>query len=108
MSLEEVKTLLGVDDERIEIIYAKVEQRLLTRLKRTMETIDNIPIELEYIVDEVAIARFNRIGSEGMQSESMDGHSATYVDADFKPYETDITDYINQYSDPKKGVVRFL
>jgi|SRR5690625_4689554 len=108
MSLEEVKTLLSVDDERIDIIYSKTEQRLLSRLKRAIEDINDIPTELEYIVDEVAIARFNRIGSEGMQSESMDGHSATYVDADFKPYESDIVDYINQYADPKKGVVRFI
>ena len=109
MSLQDVQILLSTEDERIEIIYNKIEQRLLTRLKRTIEEISSIPDELDYIVDEVTIVRFNRIGSEGMTQESMDGHSATYsIESDFKAYEGDIIAYINQYVDPQKGVVRFI
>lgn len=109
MSLQDVKILLGAHDERVDIIYNKTEQRLLSRLKRSLKEVADVPIELEYIVDEVAIARFNRIGSEGMASESMDGHSATYDSSDFNAFERDIVDYINAHEpNVKKGKVRFL
>lgn len=109
MSLQDVRILLGTQDERVDIIYRKTEQRLLSRLKRSLPELTAVPNDLEYIVDEVAIARFNRIGSEGMASESMDGHSATYDSSDFNAFERDIVDYINTHApDVKKGKVRFL
>lgn len=109
MPLDDVKTLLGTDDKRVEIVYEQVESRLMNRLKRALPDLLAIPLELKYVVDEVAIARFNRIGSEGMASETMDGHSATYNDDDFKPYEADIIDYINAHTqDTRRGVVRFI
>src|SRR5699024_12176672 len=68
-----------------------------------------IPEELDYIVTECAIARYNRIGSEGMDSESMDGHSASYVDKDLSDYEDEILDYLGDDADgSKKGDIKFL
>lgn len=112
MSKAYVQTLLGVDNDRVDVIYTAVEQRLLNRLKRSIEDITAIPLELEYIVAEVTIARFNRIGSEGMSSESMDGHSANYTDDGFKPFESDINDFIDKNTDDDpsriRGRVRFI
>ena len=109
MSLENTKTLLGVDNERVTIIYEQIEGRLLRRLQKHLPDILAIPDELDYIVTECAIARYNRIGSEGMESESMDGHSASYVDKDLSDYEDDILDYLgDDASGSKRGVVRFL
>jgi hypothetical protein len=109
MSLQDVTILLGTQDARVDVIYSKTEQRLLSRLKRSLPELTAVPNDLDYIVDEVAIARFNRIGSEGMASESMDGHSATYDSSDFNAFERDIVDYINAHApDVKKGKVRFL
>lgn len=109
MSLQNVKILTGVDDERIQVIYDRTESRLLKRLQQSLPDKLTIPDELEYVVEEVTIARFNRLGSEGMVSESMDGHSATYESSDFQAFERDIVDYINaQDVSPKKGVVRFI
>ena len=109
MSLQDVTILLGTQDARVDVIYSKTEQRLLSRLKRSLPELTAVPNDLDYIVDEVAIARFNRIGSEGMASESMDGHSATYDSSDFNAFERDIVDYINAHAPGvKKGKVRFL
>lgn len=109
MSLANTKTLLGVDNERVTIIYEQIEGRLLRRLQKHLPDTLTIPAELEYIVTECTIARYNRIGSEGMESESMDGHSAKYVDKDLSDYEDDILDYLGDDSDGSKtGVVRFL
>lgn len=106
MSLNYVKQLTG-DNPQVEVIYSKIAERLLHRIKET-----EIPLELEYIVEEATIRRFNRIGSEGMKSESVEGHSVTYLDEDeLAPYESAIVAYLEtQEPEPprKTGVVYFL
>ncbi len=106
MSLDYVKQLTG-NNPQVEAIYNNIAERLLHRIKDT-----EIPAELEYIVDEATIRRFNRIGSEGMKSESVEGHSVTYIDGDeLAPYESAIVAYLDaQEPEPprKPGVVYFL
>lgn len=109
MELPQVKTLLGVDDERVDILYETISNRLVHILNRHMPDTLDVPIQLKYIVAEVTISRFNRLGSEGMRSESMDGHSANYVDTDLKDYHDDIVEYISANTiDTRRGKVRFL
>ena len=109
MSLENTKTLLGVDNKRVDVIYEQFQGRLLRRLQRSKSDIESIPAELEYILTECTIARYNRIGSEGMTSESMDGHSASYVDTDISDYEDEIKEYLQDGSATgKRGKVTFL
>lgn len=110
MSLESVKILTGVDNEQITTIYSMYENRLYRRLEQSLLEVIEIPSELEYVLTECTIARFNRIGSEGMESESMDGHTAHYVDKDLSDYEHAIQAYIDSQVilPPTKGVVRFL
>ena len=106
MSLDYVKQLTG-DNPQVETIYNAIAERLLIRLDET-----EIPLSLEYVVDEATIRRFNRIGSEGMKSESVEGHSVTYLDGDeLAPYESAIVAYLEaQEPEPprKPGVVYFL
>ena len=106
MSLDYVKQLTG-NNPQVEAIYNNIAERLLHRIKDT-----EIPAELEYIVDEATIRRFNRIGSEGMKSESVEGHSVTYIDGDeLEPYESVIVAYLEeQEPEPprKPGVVYFI
>ena len=105
MSLEYVKQLTG-DNPQVEAIYSKIAERLLHRINAT-----EIPLELEYIVEEATIRRFNRIGSEGMKSESVEGHSVTYIDGDeLAPYESAIVAYLDSLEpEPiyKPGVLYF-
>ena len=106
MSLDYVKSLTG-DNPQVEAIYNAIAERLLIRLDET-----EIPLSLEYVVDEATIRRFNRIGSEGMKSESVEGHSVTYDMSDvLDPYESAINDYLEGLKPDdgrKKGVVYFL
>ena len=110
MSLETTKTLLGVDNEKVEIIYDQVEKRLRARLRRDLPDLVQIPPDLEFVVQEVAIVRYNRIGSEGLQMEGMDGYTATYLDTDLSVFESDIAEYIRlEIGDgPQEGKVRFI
>ena len=107
--LSDILNLLGLSTTNetavtlINIIIETVTQRLLLRLEA-----DTLPGELNYIVKEVTVARYNRIGSEGISSHSVEGESITFNDDDFGPYESDIEAYLNAQKGTKKGVVRFL
>ena len=111
MSLENIYTLLELNsgqnvslDMKLELIHANVEKQL----KGKLGGVETIPDELSYIVEEVSIIRFNRIGSEGMTTESVEGASATYYTDDFMQYKQDIQDYINRTDSAPVGRVRFI
>ncbi|WFF74018.1 phage head-tail connector protein [Proteiniclasticum sp. QWL-01] len=52
-----------------------------------------VPEDLMWILDEVVIRRFNRLGSEGYQSQSVEGHSVSFATDDFQDYIALIKDY---------------
>ena len=72
--LEDIKELLGISesditmDTRLEIILNATK----SRLKVLLGGID-VPDDLNYIVTDVSIMRFNRIGSEWLSSHSVEG-----------------------------------
>lgn len=90
---------------RIEVIVKLVYQRV----SRLMPKGIAFPSDLDYIITEVAVSRFNRIGSEGMTSESQQDWSASFIDNDLQSYKMDIEDWLkdNGY-DERRGVVRFI
>lgn len=109
--LNKILILLGLDSptqamtDRIETIMELTEQRLAFLLGQSI-----IPEELSYIVVEVTIARFNRIGSEGLSSHTVQGESLSWTDDDFKPYLDDIQGWLNAQDDVNttRGRVRFI
>ena len=104
--LENVKELLGTPkniDDKLNVIIELTQKRLGNLL-----SVKEVPEELEYIVVEVSVIRFNRIGSEGVSSHSVEGESMSFNDDDFDSYDKDIRSWLNNQSDLKKGRVRFL
>lgn len=55
--------------------------------------LEPIPENLDYILTEVIIKRYNRRSSEGFKSESVEGHQVTYDDTDFLEYEKEVESY---------------
>ncbi|WP_082234974.1 phage head-tail connector protein [Halobacillus massiliensis] len=94
---ENVKTLVGVEDDLqdkvIDLIIKNIESRLRIWLKQHAE-LNEIPDELTFIIEELAIHRFNRLGSEGMTSESVEGHSVSFSENDLAPYLSILETYI--------------
>ena len=90
-ALQRIKTMLNItnQDSLIEEIFYITTQKILSIISE-----DVVPTELEWIIIELTIERFNRIGSEGMHSESVDGKSITYNDNDIAKYMTYINNYI--------------
>ena len=81
--INKVKTLLGVEDndKLLNEIIEITEYKILNYINKK-----TLPTELEFILIELVISRFNRIGSEGIASESVDGKSVSYED-DFNNYK---------------------
>lgn len=107
--LEDIKELLGIGeddtsmDSRISIIISATK----SRLKVLLGGLD-VPDTLNYIVTDVSIMRFNRIGSEGLSSHTVEGESLSFSNNDFEPYIDDIQSYLDSQKENKKGKVRFL
>jgi hypothetical protein len=91
MLLNRIKILLGItdNDELLYEIIKLIEAKILSYLN-----IEELPKELEYILIELSIERYNRIGSEGLNSESSDGVSFTYNNNDMLDrYKEDLDRY---------------
>ena len=94
MLLNRIKTLLNIEgnEELILEIVNITESKILNYINAT-----EMPYELEFVLIELAIQRFNRIGSEGISSENIDGKSVSYED-DFTGYRHYLDDYISRNS----------
>lgn len=103
--IDDVKALLGIEDEdnKLKVIITLTESRLKALLGQK-----EVPSELEYIVTEVSIARFNRIGSEGLSGHTVEGEALTFKDNDFDQYADDIQTWRDAQSDQDIGRIRFL
>ncbi len=109
--LDDVKLLLGFEEEdgeiepKLDLIIENAGRKVLSYLPAEFE---EVPEELEYIVCELAVARFNRIGNESMKSYGQEGESITFTNNDIDPYLDDIEAWCKKQQGNKKGVLRFI
>lgn len=104
--LDQVKTLLGLSDDSQDALLMSVIELTSARLASLLGT-DSVPIEMNYIAVEASVRRFNRIGSEGMQSHNVEGESISYKDNDFADFMDDIQDWRSRNENPIRRL-RFL
>lgn len=107
--LNELKLMLGVDstdtslDEKLNLLISTAT----ARLKLLLGGIDP-PDSMAHIIREVAIIRFNRIGSEGMGSHTVEGESLAWNENDFAAFKDEIQAFLDSQAESKRGRVRFL
>lgn len=81
-------------DEKMRIVVDLTEQRLLNILpKQKGLKLTTVPPELEYIVTNVSMARYARVGQEGMSGYSQDGLNMVFRKDDFDPYMSEINSF---------------
>ena len=105
--LEEIKTILGIADKALDSKLNIIISNTNARLKMLLGGLD-VPENLNYVVTEVSVKRFNRIGSEGITSHTVEGESMSFTDNDFAEFAGDIQAYLDSVAAAKKGKVRFL
>lgn len=84
--IEQVKALLGISDnlqdDLLEVIRELTEAHFNAYSGQSL-----IPRSLEFIIVEVMVKRFNRIGSEGMKSQKVEGLTVDFAIDDFLEYD---------------------
>lgn len=94
MILNDVKTLLGLNDITDAVIMAEIDDKLniiqtMTESHyKTYTGAVSIPQEHNFIISEIMIRRYNRIGSEGFTEHQKEGLSITFEKSDFDEYLT--------------------
>lgn len=106
--LDDLKNILGISatdiDDKLSWILSSVRSRLKMLLGG-----NEPPEEMNYIITEVSVVRFNRIGSEGATAHTIEGESLTFSDSDFDAYMSEIQSYKDSYGQQgAKGGFEFL
>lgn len=107
--LENIKLLLGIvaEDTDLDTKLKLIVSNTTARLKLLLGGIDP-PEEMNHIILEVTIMRFNRIGSEGLSSHTVEGESLSFTDSDFDGFMTEIQAWLDSQKESTRGKVRFL
>jgi hypothetical protein len=107
--LENLKLLLGIEtsDTDRDALLRLIVENVTKRLKSLLGGIEP-PDELSHIILEVSVIRYNRLGSEGLSSHSVEGESLSFTEDDFANYESEIQTYLNSLKNSSKGRVKFI
>lgn len=105
--LDDLKKLLGIKDDKQDDVLLLIINGTKKRLKALLGGTEP-PDELSYIVLDVSVIRFNRIGSEGLASHTVEGESQSWDSDDFSGYKQDIQTWLDVQKEAKRGRVRFL
>lgn len=98
MAIKQIKTLLGISDNTQDELLETIESLVTSQLSVLIDR-PEIPPELNFVITEVSIIRYNRRKNEGMTSYKQDGESISYADNDFKPY----LDIISKYKEKARA-----
>ena len=109
--LEEVKRSLEIEsDEKLDSQLNDFINRISKQLCVRLGFLSKVPENLNYIVVECAIKRFNRKGNEGMASYAQEGETISYGNL-LDEFEEDIIAYKeNEKSKtvPRRGVMTVI
>jgi hypothetical protein len=105
--LDDLKKLLCIKDDKQDDVLLLIISGTKKRLKALLGGVEP-PDELSYIVLDVSVIRFNRIGSEGLASHTVEGESQSWDSDDFSGYKQDIQMWLDAQKEAKRGRVRFL
>lgn len=93
-------------DNLLNLIVANTEASLKVKLHK--KATEKVPDELNYILLEVAVRRFNRLKNEGMANYSQEGETITFNNNDFDDFKDDINKYLIDNEVQSRGVARFI
>ena len=97
--IDQAKILLGIHDDLqdnlLNALEKGAEQMVLSWIKSRGGSLEEVPSELGWVMTELVVARFRRLGSEGMTKKSIQGLDMTFAGDDLVPYES----YLEPYTD---------
>lgn len=105
--LDNVITLLGItptdnEKERLILYIGHAEQAIILYLGRSVR-ISDLPSGLDYIVENLAVTKFNKFHNEGEKSHSEEGLSFQFNVNDLTPYYPDLQAWIDGQANTTRG-----
>lgn len=97
--LRQIKVLLNLEDNKKDKLLETLISLKGRKLNGALGS-ENVPVELEYIVIELVVNHYNRLGSEGVMTRSVEGISTSFADSakELEPYEDAIAKFLNKTS----------
>ena len=97
--IQRMQALLGIelddaDKGRVEAYIVQAKQAIMVYIRKYLDD-DNFPTELNYLVDQLTLAKYNKFHNEGMNSISEEGLSMTFNSNELKDYLPDIEAWID-------------
>jgi hypothetical protein len=106
--LDDLRMMLGIEDTSQDDKLEWILEATKARLSLLLGGIEP-PESMNHIITEVSVIRFNRIGSEGMSSQTVEGETVNFVSGDFDAYTDEIQAYLDSTSAlAKKGGFKFI
>lgn len=106
--LNKLKRRLGITDNLQDTLLADIYKDAECYFK-ALTGADEVASTYAFIIREVTLKLYNRKGSEGMSSESVDGYSVSYASDLFADYMNLLERDFNLGSKSRKiGAVKFL
>ena len=93
MTLDNIKVILSLteDDTRDELLTVLCMNAINTI--NVYLGVSVLPDELSFVVDELVVARYRRLGAEGIDTEKIDVLSREYTADNLKPYYAILDEY---------------
>ena len=97
--IQRMQALLGVelddaDKGRVETYIVQAKQAIMIYIRKYLDD-DTFPTELNYLVDQLTLAKYNKFHNEGMNSISEEGLSMSFNSNELKDYLSDIEAWID-------------
>lgn len=97
--IQRLQTLLGIeldnaDKGRVEAYIVQAKQAIMVYIGKYVDD-NSFPTGLNYIVDQLALSKYNKFHNEGMNSISEEGLSMTFNSNELKDYLPDIEAWID-------------
>ncbi|MGX7349982.1 phage head-tail connector protein [Dolosicoccus paucivorans] len=106
--INQVKTLLGITDDVQDELLSVIEENtiaLFNLITHQHFTNNSIPEDFRFMIIEVMIKRYNRIGNEGMSQERQADLLQVFEKSDFDEYMTWINAEFDLVPEREKGRV---
>ncbi|EKU92856.1 Phage gp6-like head-tail connector protein [Alloiococcus otitis] len=83
--MQKLKTFLGIKDNLQDDLLESILEVTQDHFRAITGGVDTS--DVEFIILEVAIKRYNRVGSEGYSSQTVEGHRLDFSTSDFDEYK---------------------
>lgn len=108
--IDQIKLLLGIidnkQDDLLELLIGDSRERLTAFVNIDSVQFVTLPDDVDWILRDLTVKRFNRLGDEGKKSSSESSVTATWNADDLSEYAP----YLDKYRHKKggKGIARFI